>query len=160
MDRKYFLTLLALVTLQANAAWTVIQEDLGFFYDPDTMRVSGQRVNVWGLQNYPKALPLGSRLTMSKALQIEADCLRTQFRTVSYYFKTEAMGEGETIAGYPLTPSSPFGKWRTPEANSFELALFNKVCRKPEEPTQSIKDSIDPAVEEIIDESSGNATTL
>jgi hypothetical protein len=153
MARKYLLTLFSLMAFQANAAWLAIEEERGFFYDPASAQTMGQRVKVWGLQNYDKSLPLGSRSTMSKKLQIEADCLRTQLRTVSYAFQSEPMGEGETIMGYPLTPASPFGKWRSPEPNSFELALFNQVCRKPAESSTPQAEPIDPnALPEIIDE--------
>jgi hypothetical protein len=153
MARKYLLTLLSLMTFQANAAWQVIQEDRGFFYDPDSVHTMGQRVNAWGLQNYEKPLPLGNRSTLSKKIQIEADCLRNQFRTVSFSFQTEAMGEGEAIMGYPLTPASPFGKWRAPEPNSFEKALFNQLCRKPPESPTPQAQPIDPNEPlEMIDE--------
>jgi hypothetical protein len=158
MARKYLLSLISLITFQANAAWLAIQEDRGFFYDPTSVQTSGQRVSAWGLQNYEKSLPLGNRSTLSKKIRIEADCLRSQFRTVSYAFQTEAMGEGETIMGYPLTPASPFGKWRTPEPNSFEQALFNQICRKPSEsaPPPPVNPN-EPL--EIIDETNPNSTT-
>ena len=157
MARKYLLTVLSLMTFQANAAWLAIQEDRGFFYDPASVQTAGQRVSAWGLQNYEKSLPLGNRSTLSKKIQIEADCLRTQFRTVAYAFQTEQMGEGETIMGYPLTPASPFGKWRSPEPNSFEQALFNQLCRKPPEPPAAPPvNPNDPL--EIIDETVANST--
>jgi hypothetical protein len=160
MARKYLLTLLSLMTFQANAAWQAIEEDRGFFYDPASVQTMGQRVKVWGLQNYAQSLPLGNRTTMSKKIQIEAECLRTQLRTVSYAFQTEPMGEGETIMGYPLTPASPFGKWRSPEPNSFEQALFNQVCRKPAESPAPQAEPIDPnAPLEIIDETNSKSST-
>lgn len=131
MLRTSLLTFALLMPIQAAAAWLAIPGGNGFFYDPSSVQPFGQRIKVWGLHNYDQALPLGDRSTMSKKILIEADCLRTQFRTMSYAFQTEPMGGGETIMGYPLSPSSPFGKWRTPEANSFERALFNQVCRTP-----------------------------
>ena len=145
------------MTFQANAAWLAIPPDRGFFYDPASVQTSGQRVSAWGLQNYEKSLPLGDRSTLSKKIQIEADCLRTQFRTMSYAFQTEPMGEGETIVGYPLTPASPFGKWRAPEPNSFEQALFNQICRKPPEPAAPPPINPNDPVE-IIDETVSNSS--
>lgn len=160
MARKYLFTLLSLMTFQANAAWVAIDEGRGFFYDPATVQTMGQRTKVWGLQNYDKALPLGNRSTMSKKIQIEADCLRTQIRTITYAFQTEAMGEGEAIMGYPLTPASPFGKWRSPEPNLFEQALFNQVCRMPSESSGPQGEPIDPnAPLEMIDETVPNSST-
>jgi hypothetical protein len=156
MVRLFLLTLALAIPVQANAAWLAIQEDRGFFYDPASVQTFGQRVKVWGLHNYDEALPLGDRSTMSKKILIEADCLRSQFRTMSYAFLTEPMGDGEAIMGYPLSPSSPFGKWRSPEPNSFERALFNQVCRKPAELPAPQNTPSEPV--EIIDETTSTTS--
>lgn len=150
MLRAFLLTAVFFIPVQANATWQAIEEDRGFFYDPASVQAFGQRVKVWGLHDYGEALPLGNRSTMSKKILIEADCLRSQFRTMSYAFLTESMGDGETIMGYPLSPSSPFGKWRSPSPNSFERALFNQVCRKPTDPPAP--ESVPNEPVEIIDE--------
>jgi hypothetical protein len=150
MLRAFLLIVALFMPIQAIAAWQAIQEDRGFFYDPASVQTFGQRVKVWGLHNYDEALPLGDRSTMSKKILIEADCLRSQFRTMSYAFLTEPMGDGEAIMGYPLSPSSPFGKWRSPEPNSFERALFNQVCRKPADAPAPENAPNEPV--EIIDE--------
>jgi hypothetical protein len=157
MLRISLLTFALLMPIQVNAAWQAIPGGDGFFYDPNSVQPFGQRVKVWGLHNYDQALPLGDRSTMSKKILIEADCLRTQFRTMSYAFQTEPMGGGETIMGYPLSPSSPFGKWRSPEPNSFERALFNQVCRKPAESPAPQGVPNEPV--EIIDETAPAGTT-
>ncbi len=132
--RNYLVLILMMMAGYASAAWQAIEEDRGYYFDPSSVQTQGQRVKVWGLQNYETALPLGNSFTLSKRIMIEADCLQTQFRTVSFAFMTEQMGEGEMIAGYPLTQGTPFSRWRSPMPNSFELALFNQVCRKPATP--------------------------
>ncbi len=81
---------------------------------------------------------------------IESDYLQTQFSTISCAFMTEDMGEGEMIAGYPLTQGTPFSRWRSPMPNSFELALFNQVCRKPATPPPPVVDPNESI--EVIDE--------
>ena len=137
-----------LTASHANASWQAIDEDRGFYFDPSSIQTQGQRVRVWGLHNYETSLPLGNAFTLSKKIMIEADCLQSQFRTVSFAFMTEQMGEGEMIAGYPLTPGTPFSRWRSPMPNSFELALFNQVCRPaPPPPALDPNESI-----EVIDE--------
>lgn len=150
MVRKYSALALLLLSFQASAAWQAIVEDRGFYFDPDSVQAQGQRVKVWGLHNYETALPLAGRFTLSKKIMIEADCLQSQFRTLSFEFMTEQMGEGEGIAGYPLTTGTPFSRWRSPEPKSFELALFNQVCRKPSTPPPPANDPNESI--EIIDE--------
>lgn len=153
--RRSLGVMLILMAGHANAAWQAINTDRGFYFDPSSIQTQGQRVRVWGLQNYETALSLGSSFTLSKKIQIEADCLQSQFRTVSFAFMTEQMGEGEMIAGYPLTAGTPFSRWRSPMPNSFELALFNQVCRPPPSPPPAV----DPneAIEVIDEKAEGNS---
>jgi hypothetical protein len=131
MKKSRFLLLLTmtLVSFHATAEWTVIDEDKGVYYDAASLQPEGQLVKVWALQNYSKALPLGNKTTRSKKIFVENNCLNSQVRTLAFSFMTEEMGDGYPIPGFPLISTSSFAKWRAIEPNSFDQALFNKVCR-------------------------------
>lgn len=131
MKKSRFLLLLAmtLFSFHAAAEWTVIDEDKGVYYDAASLQPEGQLVKVWALQNYSKALPLGNKTTRSKKIFVENNCLNSQVRTLAFSFMTEEMGDGYPIPGFPLISTSSFAKWRAVEPNSFDQALFNKVCR-------------------------------
>lgn len=131
MKKSRFLLLLTmtLFSFHAAAEWTVIDEDKGVYYDAASLQPEGQLVKVWALQNYNKALPLGNKTTRSKKIFVENNCLNSQVRTLAFSFMTEEMGDGYPIPGFPLISTSSFAKWRAVEPNSFDQALFNKVCR-------------------------------
>lgn len=132
---------LLLTSFHATAEWNAIDEEKGVYYDAASLQPEGQLVKVWALQNYKKALPLGNKVTRSKKIFLENNCLNSQVRTLAFSFMTEEMGEGFPIPGFPLISTSSFAKWRAVEPNSFDQILFNKVCR-PSAPsaTQSLQD--------------------
>ena len=142
--KKIYLSLfiaLLLPSFHAAAEWSAIDEEKGAYYDPASLQPEGQLVKVWTLQNYKKALPLGNKVTRSKKIFLENNCLNSQVRTLAFSFMTEEMGEGYPIPGFPLISTSSYAKWRAVEPNSFDQILFNKVCR-PSAPsaTQSLQD--------------------
>jgi hypothetical protein len=128
-SRLLLLIALALSSFQAAAEWSVIDEEKGVYYSAASLQPEGQLVKVWALQNYKKALPLGNKITRSKKIFLENNCLNSQVRTLAFSFMTEEMGEGDPIPGFPLISTSSYAKWRAVEPNSFDQILFNKVCR-------------------------------
>jgi hypothetical protein len=131
----------------AFAEWASLDEDKGYYYDPATIDTQGQRVKVWGVVNYSSPLELGNATTQSKKILIEYDCLQNRLRTVAFTFTTKAMGQGDSIPGFPMLTGSPYAKWRPVQPETFEQALFNKVCRPAPEPS-ALSDG-----EEVVDES-------
>lgn len=131
MKKSHLLLLLTLALSSFHAAgeWLVIDEDKGVYYAPTSIQTEGQWVKVWALQNYKNALPLGNKVTRSKKIFIESNCLNSQVRTLAFSFMTEEMGEGFPIPGFPLISTSTYARWRAAEPNSFDQILFNKVCR-------------------------------
>lgn len=148
MNKSRFLLLIALTlsSFTAAAEWSVIDEEKGVYFDAASLQPEGQLVKVWALQNYKKALPLGNKVTRSKKIFLENNCLNSQVRTLAFSFMTEEMGEGYPIPGFPLISTSSYAKWRAVEPNSFDQILFNKVCRPGvPSPNQSLQ-----AGEEIV----------
>ncbi|QWE19340.1 surface-adhesin E family protein [Polynucleobacter corsicus] len=139
--RLTLLIALTLTSLNAAAEWSAIDEEKGVYFDTASIQTEGQLVKVWALQNYKKALPLGNKVTRSKKIFLENNCLNSQIRTLAFSFMTEEMGEGYPIPGFPLISTSSYAKWRAVEPNSFYQILFNKVCR-PSAPSanQSLQD--------------------
>ena len=148
--RLPLLVALLLSSFHAAAEWSVIDEDKGAYYDAASLQPEGQLVKVWALQNYKKALPLGNKVTRSKKILLENNCLNSQVRTLAFSFMTEEMGEGFPIPGFPLISTSSYAKWRAVEPNSFDQTLFNKVCRpSPPSTNQSLQDGEEIVTPEV-----------
>ena len=129
--KKLLLTLmLAVVSSSAIAEWVEIGETdkettkayaSTFYADPDTIRITGNRVKMWSLVDYKITMEeIG--VTSSKS-QDEYDCKEKKQRVLFISFYSRHMGKGETVVIH-----NERGDWKPTSPGSANEAILKFAC--------------------------------
>jgi len=131
----YFLAFGALITLlslssgPANAEWVSIdannQRGRTVYTDPDTIRLKGDVVTMWSLNDYRTIQTMGSTSYLSSKVQTEYDCAEERIRTLASTFFSGNMGSGDVVFSI-----SKAGKWQLLEPGSLDQSEWEVACDK------------------------------
>jgi surface-adhesin protein E len=129
MRKNILMMLLIVVSSSAAAEWVKvgrIENVTTAFADPATIRRNGDMVKMWGLLDFkaPNVL-VENKPYMSMMTQVEYDCKEEQARTLSIYFYSKNMGEGEVV-----DIASHSGKWVPAPPGSIAESLWKFACGK------------------------------
>jgi hypothetical protein len=119
--------LLAVVSRSALAEWV----DAGangtqrLYYDPATIKKTGDVVKMWHLHDYSEARDLAGKKYMSLRVLSEFDCWKNEFRIFNETYHSENMAGGDVLS----TVSGP-SKWQPVPRGSFNDILKKIACGK------------------------------
>jgi hypothetical protein len=99
-------------------------EVIAFYYDPTTIRFTGQFHRVWELQDFKNVR--GDHGKSSLTLW-EIDCADERMRSLSDLTLRERMGKGDTVR--QATHSPPHQWWYVPPGQP-HATLLNVVCAR------------------------------
>jgi hypothetical protein len=121
------LLLLAGVSRSAMAEWV----DAGangtqrLYYDPATIKKTGDMVKLWHLHDYSEAKDLAGKKYMSLRVLSEFDCWQNEFRIFNETYHADNMAGGDVLS----TVSGP-SKWQPVPRGSFNEILKKIACGK------------------------------
>ena len=131
----YFLAFGPLITLllvssgPANAEWVSIdannQRGRTVYTDPDTIRLKGDVVTMWSLNDYRTRQTMGSTSYLSSKVQTEYDCAEERIRTLASTFFSGNMGSGDVV--YSIAKE---GEWQLLEPGSLGQSEWEIACDK------------------------------
>ena len=122
MKKLLILLFSILISFNSYGEWTEItvnNEGVVFYVDKDTIKEHDGYVYWWDLGN-SKKLIVG---TLSAEFYEEGDCGINRYRTLSFIFYKQPMGEGEGIKDNPQNP-----EWLYPTPSSVEGQILDFVC--------------------------------
>ena len=122
--KKLFLVCLMMLAGSACADWEKYSSSDGdeFFFDPSTVRKSGNFSKVWEIIN----LPSTKDGVYSYRMRTEYDCFNEKFRFLYSSTHTKKFGGGETLE----SSSVPDKHWSEIPPNSSSRILHAIVCAK------------------------------
>ena len=96
---RILLCLLAMVATPAWAEWVAIAENESYvlYADPNTIRRNGDKVKMWGLQDFKTVQALGRKRYVSMKSLSEYNCKNEQIRLLFVTGHSNNMGGGESI---------------------------------------------------------------
>lgn len=109
---RYIAIFLMSISVNAIAGWVEITKTQtnSFYYDPTTMKRTGNIIRVWRLRDNISPIKNGA---YSSRMLVEVDCDSGQQRTIEYSYHTGHMGDGEiierntTVSQWFLVPTLP-----------------------------------------------------
>jgi hypothetical protein len=123
------ITLLLLSSGPAYAEWVSIdannQRGRTVYTDPDTIRLKGDVVTMWSLNDYKTTQTMGSTSYLSSKVQTEYDCAEERIRTLASTFFSGNMGSGEVVFSI-----SKEGEWQLLEPGSLGQSEWEVACDK------------------------------
>lgn len=125
MKRLLLILILTVMSGSAIAEWAEAGKNKDFivYYDPATIRKSGNKVKIWSLHDYKTAR--GQVEYMSVTLESEYDCIKKQSRRLFLSFYQKNMGSGTTIRK-DIEPSS----WLPVTPGTIKESMWKVACRK------------------------------
>lgn len=127
MSKPILMMLLALMSSNAMAEWVDAgaNETQRLYYDPATIRKTGDVVKMWHLHDYSEARDLAGKKYMSLRVLSEFDCWKNEFRIFNETYHSENMAGGDVLS----TVSGPT-KWQPVPRGSFNEILKKIACGK------------------------------
>ena len=125
MKKLLVLLFSLLISFNSYGEWTKISENtLGdtYYIDSDSIKERGGYFYYWELDNYKKELD--SAGSMSAKLYIQVDCELFRYKTLTYIFYKQQMGNGEIIENN--NPTNPI--WRNSPPGSVATIFLDLVC--------------------------------
>ena len=123
------ITFLVLSSGPAYAEWVSIsannQSGRTVYTDPDTIRLKGDVVTMWSLNDYKTKQRMGSISYLSYKVQTEYDCAEERIRKLASTFFSGNMGSGDVV--YSITKE---GKWQQVEPGSLGQSEWDVACDK------------------------------
>jgi hypothetical protein len=123
------ITLLLLSSGPAYAEWVSIgannQRGRTVYTDPDTIRLKGDVVTMWSLNDYKTIQTMGSTSYLSYKVQTEYDCAEERIRKLASTFFSGNMGSGDVV--YSISKE---GKWQLVEPGSLGQSEWEVACDK------------------------------
>ena len=125
MKRLLFILMLTAISNSAIAKWVEAGrgEDSIIYYDPATIRKSGNKVIIWSLHDYKTAR--GQIEYTSVTLESEYDCIKKQSRRLFISFYQKNMGSGTTIRK-DIEPRN----WMPITMGTIKEAMWTIACQK------------------------------
>jgi Surface-adhesin protein E len=120
MGRMILAVLLAVISSNAMAKWVKVREnnETIFYYNPASVRLSGDRASLIQLSNFKEAETTGTDAYLSSKSQVEFDCKESQARRLVYSLYARHMAKGRVIytgkniqEWRPVSPGSPMGDY-------------------------------------------------
>lgn len=137
MPKAIFIMLLALVSKSAVASWVEIGHSDAYtaYADPATIRKSGDRVKMWSLYDYKKALVShggDKKPYLSQKTQYEYDCKQGQKRMLAYSLHSGNMGTGDVVVrnSEPYKEIGDSEKWWPVVPESMAQSVWKYACGK------------------------------
>ena len=123
------ITLLVLSSGPAYAEWVSIgankQKGMTVYVNPDTIRLKGDVVKMWSLNDYKTIQTGPSASYLSYKVQSEYDCAEERIRKLSATFFSGNMGGGNVVY-----VQSNEGKWQPVEPGSLGQNEWDVACDK------------------------------
>jgi hypothetical protein len=123
------ITLLVLSSGPAYAEWVSSsannQSGRTVYTDPDTVRLKGDVVTMWSLNDYKTKQRMGNTSYLSYKVQTEYDCAEERIRKLESTFFSGNMGSGVVV--YSITKE---GKWQQVEPGSLGQSEWDVACDK------------------------------
>jgi len=123
------ITLLLLSSGPAYAEWVSIgannQGGRTVYTDPDTIRLKGDVVTMWSLNDYKTIQTMGSASYLSYKVQTEYDCAEGRIRKLASTFFSGNMGSGDVV--YSISKE---GRWHLVEPGSLGQSEWDVACDK------------------------------
>ena len=106
----------------AYADWEEVTQSVSgtTYVDFDRIRTNGRHVYWWQLSDYLEPSPWGD---LSFKGYHQGDCEMFRFKTLSWSFHKQPMGEGTG-----QTDSTPDTEWNYPTPNSVDEEVLKRVC--------------------------------
>ena len=127
--RLLLIPLLVLSSGPAYAEWVSIgadnQRGRTVYADPDTIRLKGDVVKMWSLNDYKTIQRGPSASYLSYKVQSEYDCAEERIRKLSATFFSGNMGSGNVVY-----VQSNEGKWQPVEPGSLGQNEWDVACDK------------------------------
>ena len=123
MKKLLVLLFSILISFNSFGEWTKINDDSqgnGYFIDLDAVIKHDGYVYFWRLKNYLKPTEWGD---LSTKVYREVDCSLMRFKTLSYIWYKQPMGEGRSGETY-----TPPDKWIYPSPDTTSEYILNYVC--------------------------------
>jgi hypothetical protein len=119
--------LLALTSTGALAEWVLggETENATWYYDPDTIRVTGSKVKMWTLADYKTALTAGRAKFLSTKTRSEFDCADEQVRILYTALYAGQKGAGDTVSS-----SNVSMEWEPVAPGTTGESLLQIACSK------------------------------
>ena len=123
------ITLLLVSSGPANAEWVSIgannQRGRTVYMDPDAIRLKGDVVTMWSLNDYETIQTMGSTSYLSYKVQTDYDCAEERIRKLASTFFSGNMGSGDVV--YSISKE---GKWQLIEPGSLGQSEWEVACDK------------------------------
>jgi len=125
------ITLLVLSSVPAHAEWVAIEKQYQsparqtVYVDPDTIRLKGDVVTMWSLNDYKTIQTMGSTSYLSYKVQTEYDCAEERIRKLASTSFSGNMGSGDVV--YSISKE---GKWQLVEPGSLGQSEWEVACDK------------------------------
>jgi len=127
MTRLLLTMLLVLSSAPAYAEWVSIgannQRGMTVYTDPDTIRLKGDVVTMWSLNDYKTFQTMGSTSYLSYKVQTEYDCAEERIRKLTSTFFSGNMGSGVVV--YSISNE---GTWLLVEPGSLGQSEWEVAC--------------------------------
>ena len=127
--RLLLILLLVLSSGPAYAEWVSIgadnQRGRTVYADPDTIRLKGDVVKMWSLNDYKTLQTWPSASYLSYKVQNEYDCAEERIRQLAATFFSGNMGRGDVVSVH-----SNKGTWQPVEPGSLGQSEWEVACDK------------------------------
>jgi len=131
MHKAILMLLLAVVSSSAMAGWVEVDTSrrvgLTTYADPNTIRKSGNKVEMWVLYDYKTEQTNARKPYMSIKGQWRYDCKKEQQQPIYEILLSENMGKGEVI-GKAIYKESV--KWLPVSPESIGMVYWKLACGK------------------------------
>jgi hypothetical protein len=128
--RLLLIALLVLSTGPAYGEWIAIDQNtqlgLTTYFDPDTIRRTGDRVKMWVLHDFKTIQTIDGDSYLSIKGQREYDCAEERERAITFTQFSGNMGSGKVV----LTALDERRKWEPVQPGSVGQTLWNFACDK------------------------------
>jgi hypothetical protein len=123
------ITFLVLSSGPAYSEWVSIgannQRGRTVYTEPDTIRLEGDVVTMWSLNDYKTIQRMGRTSYLSYKVQTEYDCAEERIRKLASMFFSGNMGSGDVV--YSISKK---GKWQQVEPGSLGQSEWDVACDK------------------------------
>jgi len=127
MYKAILIMLLAVVSSSAMAEWTAANETKEFiqYVDLATIRKSGNKVKMWGLNDYKSVQEFAGDKFLSSKIQWEYECKEEQLRQLFFQPFSGYGGRGQ-----PITWHNKPREWEPVMPGSIDEKLWKFACGK------------------------------
>ena len=127
MHKAILMMILAVMSSSATAKWTVVNENKEFiqYADLATIRKLGNKVKMWGLNDYKNVQEFAGDKFLSSKSQLEYNCKEEMKRGLSMKLFHGNMGTGGFIN---FSDNKMPRKWNSVEPDSAQEVLWKIAC--------------------------------